>query len=262
MFIINKRVSMRDKFRIIHDLLDVLLTYRVTKPAFLPVACCAMFRLNRYARQRTCRLQKKPIYDLKNVFVQMLYEFGYCHAVVQQQQIFYCWTCDGTGEIYDPWSDRAETCWKCGGTGIYRRHTLYRFHVNVLGTNWIWHQPKDLVTWPAAITNTDPELYQQPGDNTDRKMTAGQISRDLVTVWVALRFARNSQLTLPGFPARDEFFHHIPFPVHWYTQYRHRPLRGWRKWWWHIEDWARAIKWDLIKRFLPKRYYDKHYIPF
>ena len=100
-WIFNPRLDIRSKLRIAYDLLYVRTVYRVRKPAFLPVACGAMFRLNRYARQAH-RLDAHPIYDLKNRFVRMLYEFGYCQSVTQQKQILECWPCWGTGKEYEP----------------------------------------------------------------------------------------------------------------------------------------------------------------
>lgn len=232
-WIMNRRLDMRSKLRIAYDLLYVMIMYRVRELAFLPVACGAMFHLNRYAQQVE-RHNASPIYNLKNRFVRMLYEFGYCRSVTQQKQILECWACEGTGRN-DPWDTSVQpSCWKCGGTGVYRVVTLYRFTfdvrgmrwtwhqpcdlvgwpVDVRGTRWIWHQPWDLVGWPVDVTDEDPEPYRRPG--AVKRQTKKEVGRAIVTVWAALRFARRPQPALPGLLRLNERYRRIPFPTGWF----------------------------------------------
>jgi hypothetical protein len=148
----------------------------------IPPAAEALFNLNRYAKWESCsREHKKEIYDLKNKLIGLLYSLGYANQVkehVVSRPGLSCNKCSGTGEIddwneykYDDFCAENGTCSRCDGTGWYRgpdclEFVAFRFSIS--GQWYSWHQPKDLVSWPYAITckaeDWEPERDAKPID--------------------------------------------------------------------------------------------------
>lgn len=248
-------ITLRWKARIAWGLLNGVLRYFLCPQPFLVTAAEAMWRLNRYARRVGSRWHSKPVYDLKNRFVRMLYEYGFCHAVTEVRQIFPCW---GFGEQ----GCRGAGCLKCGGTGIYRTVILYCFTFVVGGRRFVWHQPRDLVTWPVRVTDVDDEPYQS-NENVVRRRDKKSIGRDIVTVWLVLRLCHNPQMALPGVLDQDDGYRRIPFPVDWYERQGHTFRLGRvRVCWLRIEHRARRAWLALLKRFWRRKYEEWDYIPF
>jgi hypothetical protein len=108
----------------------------------------ALFNLNRYAKWHSCAsAHRDEIYALKNRFVRLLYECGYCtevqqHTVGGELRESACWGCYGDG------------CERCEGTGVYtamtRLQTYIAFRFQIQGKSYAWHQPTFLVTWPIV----------------------------------------------------------------------------------------------------------------
>lgn len=184
------REYIRGKAMVAMHVLRTLLVYRVRSRQFLPVACGAMFRLNRTAREMGHGRERQAIYDLKNRFVRLLYEAGFCVDVTKHHQDYVCWRCDGSKIDPYGWDDE-EPCHKCGGTGLYRRNVLYCFTFDVLWTRWIWHQPRGLVDWKVYLTDDQPHGYSSGADLEDaERYTLHQARQDATAVWAALRFCK------------------------------------------------------------------------
>lgn len=111
----------------------------------LTMPTMALWRLNRYANNLGRGSKRRIIYALKNAYIRMLYEQGYCTQAVLETQKLECWH---TRAYNDGWDDY---CPKCDNTGIYAEYELYRFTFNVDGCWYSWHQPVDLVDFPVQL---------------------------------------------------------------------------------------------------------------
>ena len=112
-------------------------------------AAHGMHSINRYAKHQTCSAANKlEIYALKNAFVQLLYETGYCSACWEHILVLPPKKCRECGGQETDWCDR------CGGTGNYlseKRLRFFCFRFNV-GRGYTWHQPDNLVQFPVVTT--------------------------------------------------------------------------------------------------------------
>lgn len=133
----------------------------------VPMAARAMFNLNRYAKHRTCTAANRAeIYELKDRFVEVLYQLGYAVRVYHHELELPgkpCFGCDGSGDAFSDGGDiTAEndfTCHRCGGTGWYRAPDVARFvcfEFTIDGDRYSWHQPKELVAFKYALVGIPP----------------------------------------------------------------------------------------------------------
>jgi hypothetical protein len=122
--------------------------------AAAPDACHALHSANRYAKHGTCsEANKAEIYALKNAFVQLLYESGFCSACWEHVLVLppkKCRACGGSGNYYD----ERGGCDRCGGSGDYLPEKRLKFYVFkfAVGRGYTWHQPAALVTFPIQPT--------------------------------------------------------------------------------------------------------------
>lgn len=137
------------------------------------VAAWCMFRLNQHARYRYGNA-REDIYAMKNVFVRLLYQAGYCTQVTKHIQKYTCWSCNGTGEYWT-----GDECYKCDGSGIYRQHTLYLFRFSVDGRRFAWHQPGSLVTWDIELSEQQPQPY------AEKEQVVVQLQLELLMLYMA-----------------------------------------------------------------------------
>jgi hypothetical protein len=84
--------------------------------AAVPEASAGLFSLNRFCKHDACSWQyREEIYELKNRFVQLLYQAGYCTAAWEHRMVLaakVCRACGGTGDdgLCDRCDVRASTC--------------------------------------------------------------------------------------------------------------------------------------------------------
>jgi len=123
----------------------------------IPDACDAMFNLNRYAKYSRCTNEhREEIYKLKNRFIKLLYELGYCKTVILHSEEIppkVCWRCDGEGIDLKGFGE----CPRCYGSGWYVEPGLTRdylcFYFEVNGQNYSWHQPYEHVDFPVQFAD-------------------------------------------------------------------------------------------------------------
>jgi hypothetical protein len=127
----------------------------------------ALFNLNRYAKHETCADDHQAlIYELKNRFIEYLWQMGYCTESVHIRSVpieYECFRCEGSGIHWES----GEDCRKCQGTGIYRTKTrpywAIRFVID--GREFAWHQPEALASWARPIgeqVQHDVEIEEKP----------------------------------------------------------------------------------------------------
>ncbi|MCZ7543338.1 MAG: hypothetical protein M5R40_07265 [Anaerolineae bacterium] len=149
-----------------------------------------MWHLNHHAMRYSAR--SEVIYALKNQFIRVLYERGFCTRVAVERQDLVCWTCGGSGEYED-----YDVCERCGGTGVYRSHVLYCFAFDVHGQRYRWRQPARLVDWPLTYNydhNAPAGKYTSAHRNTP-ELDPAVYELYALAVYAFLRQA--------GVPARD-----------------------------------------------------------
>jgi hypothetical protein len=153
-----------------------------------------MFLLNRHAKWLE-RKNAEPIYDLKNAFLKLLWDQGFCvlaSIAMSPPTENQCWGCDGTGRVDDPQTMRyfyrndddyldddldddeyddddldddyfdgfTWKCRRCSGSGIYstsggREYWAFVFVID--GRKFSWHQPKWLCHWATAVGDPQPD---------------------------------------------------------------------------------------------------------
>lgn len=113
-------------------------TYQSNWHLALPVAAEHLRQLNRFAKWRTCsQANKTAIYDLKNQFIRLLYEAGFCSACWIHRLTLpekRCRVCYGEGDFCD----------RCDGTGVYQTAKVlkfYCFQFEIGAKRYTWHQP-------------------------------------------------------------------------------------------------------------------------
>lgn len=152
-------------------------------------ACEALFQLNRWAKHYDCPpRQKTEVYALKNRFLQMLWELGYCEQAYlahTPKRELTCYGCDGTGRrtYYD--CGETDECWRCNGTGIYRTvggnpYWALKFRVGVGHEEsrvnvFSWHQPAHLAPWALAKGEQPEEV--KPLTRTIEQVTLAKRKR-------------------------------------------------------------------------------------
>jgi hypothetical protein len=135
----------------------------------IPDAAEALWLLNRHAKRL-----KKPerIYEIKNQYLKLLWELGYCVSAclaTSPDKDLACWACDGTGGgdgDFDGFDDDdldgfgEGYCRRCGGTGVYRTVSgrEYWALVFVIGDRtYSWHQPLGSCDWAKPIGDPQPD---------------------------------------------------------------------------------------------------------
>jgi hypothetical protein len=116
----------------------------------LGAAAGFLFSLNRYAKHRMCsELQRVEIYRVKNEFLRLLYERGYCTLAWIHRLDLPAQPCRACG-----WYGGAEPdCDRCGGSGVWRAaRTLefWCFRFLIAGRTYCWHQPRASVAFAPA----------------------------------------------------------------------------------------------------------------
>jgi hypothetical protein len=128
----------------------------------LPEAAAMLFSLNRYAKHRTCAAPNRvEIYQLKNEFIRLLYERGYCttawvHRLTWGEQL--CRECGGEGGADGD-------CSHCDGSGVWRSARtveFWCFRFVVAGRPYCWHQPRADVEF-APAEGLPPQEWDGPG---------------------------------------------------------------------------------------------------
>jgi hypothetical protein len=127
--------------------------------AALGPACRGLFELNCFAKHEECGWrQKQEIYGLKDRFIRLLYEKGFCRGAWRDgwhQAARICWVCGGTGD--------SGTCDHCDGSGEFLpARTLWfaGFRFVIGNAAYIWHQPMDRVKF--AVEYTEGERNWEP----------------------------------------------------------------------------------------------------
>lgn len=185
-------------------------------------AAAALLEVNRYAKQDP--YSRSEIYQLKNEFLEWLFERGYCtgwnlHTLIKPEKNLVCFGCDGTGEGYGPSfaddddddfsdeedicdldgeeedndeeGDGAMNCYRCGGTGVYRtlpelRLEFVAFRFEVEGRRYTWHQPLEIVSWDFSST----PKYEDAGDwgaNDDATLSSYETLAEVETAMAVIR---------------------------------------------------------------------------
>ena len=247
----DRNLTISSRLSIIGDIALAWMAWRRSGSAALRRACDAMFALNRHARCLAKCAVKRHIYDLKSPFLRMLYDFGYCRQVQEQEQILTCSACGGSCEYVDEDDDgypiNYGSCRKCAGTGIYAIYDLYCFTFVVQGQRYSWHQPANMVDWPVKLSDStaDPVNGIISGDHEDF-LSFRRLAYYVAYVWLTLRLAEHPQPILPGFAPRDESYRlSLPFPRgHYLTHQKSAALRQRARNWWGFDAW-----WPLQRRF-------------
>lgn len=146
----------------------------------LPTAAAYMFSLNRYCKHSSCSANnREEIYGLKNRFIKLLYQEGYCEAVHLHEMVLpekRCLACAGSG--WHEWDQ--DTCYRCEGTGIYLPEKVlefFCFEIEVGGERYTWHQPKGLVGFEVTVskgTKEIPPIETKPLLIEKAKLTEGK----------------------------------------------------------------------------------------
>lgn len=119
----------------------------------IPLACEYMFNLNRYAQYSICR-SKEQIYDLKNQFIQVLYQRTAYTTSTALHYLAYpakiCYECEGRGQSFPD-----EPCYYCAGSGEYlppSRLDFVSFIFKVEEQTYSWYQPLKCVNFTVKYT--------------------------------------------------------------------------------------------------------------
>ena len=148
-------IAMRPKPRKKKDWNSVFTKKYATWVEALPSAAGFLFNLNRYAKHTSCsQSNKEEIYSLKNRFIELLYNEGYCHAAYEHHKHLppkECFRCDGEG------------CERCDETGQYLsgvtlEFAVFEFVIN--GQPYSWHQPKELIGFKYEASGSPTQINE------------------------------------------------------------------------------------------------------
>jgi hypothetical protein len=107
--------------------------------AALKDAAAAMFQFNRWIKHATCsRLRMRELYDLKNLFIELLYTLGLCKEVLEHRIVL---------------EDEEDE----SGEGITQVREFVCFLFDIDGQEFEWHQPRRSLTFEYTVTAPLPD---------------------------------------------------------------------------------------------------------
>ena len=111
----------------------------------------ALLVLNRFARVTH---STGAVYSYKTMVIHEFYKAGHCRRVLIVEQTLKCRVCGGSGTYFT-----GHDCTHCWGSGVYATIPLFKFHFDLDGRSFTWHQPQRLVTYLTVdeVTGGDPD---------------------------------------------------------------------------------------------------------